>query len=297
MRFLAPALLIAFSCALPRAGRAQVSVDKGALDALRTEEAAHPAETRHPAARHAPARPRAHSRAEPRRREPAPPPAAPKSGAGGESGAAPKGGAPTESHSAAPPAPPPTPMPTLPTTPPPAAVLVPPAPVVPTRPEPPPPPVPVVAGAAGQVSPLPDGIRVTFGAGSSDLNPDTAAAIKEFGEQLLKDPALDVNLVASAVGAPDDPSTPRRLSLARALAVRAVLINEGIPSPRIYVRAMGGVAGQGPADRVDLLRARTSPQPAAAPGKAAAAPAATTTQVRAAPAGDASAPPPAGAAK
>ena len=73
-------------------------------------------------------------------------------------------------------------------------------------------------------------------------------------------------MAAYAAGSPEDPSTPRRLSLARALAARAVLINEGIASTRIYVRALGSAADDGPADRVDLSAAPPAPStPAAAP--------------------------------
>jgi len=58
--------------------------------------------------------------------------------------------------------------------------------------------------------------------------------------------------VAYAAGRPEDPSTARRLSLSRALAVRAALMADGISSNRIYVRALGAQASDGPADRVDI---------------------------------------------
>ena len=50
-------------------------------------------------------------------------------------------------------------------------------------------------------------------------------------------------------------SAARRLSLSRALAVRSYLIDKGIRSTRIDVRAMGApeAASSGPADRVDLV--------------------------------------------
>ena len=55
-------------------------------------------------------------------------------------------------------------------------------------------------------------------------------------------------------GAPGDKSSDaRRLSLKRALAVRQLLIDNGVPSNRIDVRAMGGVDDKGPADRVDVF--------------------------------------------
>jgi outer membrane protein OmpA-like peptidoglycan-associated protein len=60
---------------------------------------------------------------------------------------------------------------------------------------------------------------------------------------------------AFAAGTPEDPSTARRVALSRALAVRSVLIAEGVPSARIYVKALGAsspTAAEGPADRVDV---------------------------------------------
>ena len=60
------------------------------------------------------------------------------------------------------------------------------------------------------------------------------------------------NVVAYAAGTPGDPSTARRLSLARALAVRSALMANGVGSSRIYVRALGASAGDETPDRVDV---------------------------------------------
>ncbi|HTQ13805.1 MAG TPA: OmpA family protein [Rhizomicrobium sp.] len=55
-------------------------------------------------------------------------------------------------------------------------------------------------------------------------------------------------------GAPGDKgSDARRLSLKRALAIRQVLIDNGVPSGKIDVSAKGGVDDHGNADRVDVL--------------------------------------------
>jgi len=55
-------------------------------------------------------------------------------------------------------------------------------------------------------------------------------------------------------GAPGDKSSDaRRLSLQRALSVRQLLIDDGIPSSRIDVRALGGSDDKGPTDRVDVF--------------------------------------------
>ncbi len=214
------------------AAQAQPAVNSGALDALKPEGA--PAARPHPApTRHAP-RP---SSTAPRPRTPAP---------------------------AAPAAVPVPPKPPVVPTVPPAIAAIPPAVAVPVQRPPEPPPVVVAADAPGDASPVPGGVRVTFGSGRADLNATTEAAIRSFARP-LRDTGQAVNVLAYAAGSNDDPSTPRRLSLARALAARAVLINEGIASIRIYVRALGP-NGDGPPDRVDLsTNAPGAAAPAAAP--------------------------------
>jgi outer membrane protein OmpA-like peptidoglycan-associated protein len=176
--------------------------------------------------------------------------------------------APGPKTAARPPPPPPPPKPPAVPTAPPAIAAIPPAVAVPMQRPPEPPPIPVAADAPGDAAPLPGGLRATFGSGRSELNQATEAAIRGFARP-LRDTAQPVQVSAFAAGTPEDPSTPRRLSLARALAARAVLINEGIASTRIYVRALGSAAGDGPADRVDLsaapLAAPAATPPAATP--------------------------------
>jgi outer membrane protein OmpA-like peptidoglycan-associated protein len=155
--------------------------------------------------------------------------------------------------------------PSVPKEPPPGPVIPPPI-VVPTRPPEPPPPPPVNKDAQGTAAPAQGvNLRVTFGADSSDINPATDAAVRA----LTSAPDGSTFTVTSfAAGTPDDPSTARRLSLARGLAVRSVLINAGIASPRIYVRALGAASPEmagGPADRVDILVTPPQQPPTPAP--------------------------------
>ena len=131
-----------------------------------------------------------------------------------------------------------TPAPLMPLTPPAPPVILPPL-AVPVRPTPAPAPVAIVPGAPGSAAPIEGGWRITFGPGTADLNPVTAQAMRDFARGLA--PQTTVTVSAFAPGAPEDPSTARRLSLARALAARGVLIAEGIASPRIIVRALGAV--------------------------------------------------------
>ena len=223
-------LLLAFAAlTIPEASKAQVSTDSGALDSLKPDA---PATT-----------------------------AAPK--------------AKTPAHSTRRPAHSTTParktvvLPAVPAGPPANPVIPPPPFVMPAHKPPPPPVVPVKNDAQGDSASIPGGLRVTFGPGSSDLNPATYAALKTYAATILASPDAVVSITAFAPGVPDDPSTPRRVSLDRALAARAVLINAGIVSDRIRAVANGpqGI-GDAPADRADLVQiAKPAPAvAAAAPG-------------------------------
>lgn len=160
------------------------------------------------------------------------------------------------------------PPPTIPPAPPAPAVIKAQVIDVPLHPEPAPPPVPVVAGAAGSSSPIHGGTQITFGDGSADLNAGTMQALQAFAAQIKADPAARAQVNAYSSGAADDPSTPRRISLERGLAARAVLINAGIPSTRIYVRVIGRPQDGGPANRADLTRSDLTQQASAAPDSA-----------------------------
>jgi outer membrane protein OmpA-like peptidoglycan-associated protein len=70
---------------------------------------------------------------------------------------------------------------------------------------------------------------------------------------LMRDKALRVVIVAYASGSADQPSTARRISLSRALAIRAYLIDHGVENLRINVRAEGSKDAGKQADRVDLF--------------------------------------------
>lgn len=167
------------------------------------------------------------------------------------------------------PAPGPTPAPAPASAPFPATATPPPAAVRPVLPDtapetamvtpiaPPPsvapPPPPVVSDkATTTAAPTVAGLRLTFASGQSVLSPDSTASIKEIAAAAPSGDQTTFNVLAYAPGAPDDPSTARRVSLARAMAVRGALVADGIASARIFVRALGAQYGDGPPDRVDL---------------------------------------------
>lgn len=170
--------------------------------------------------------------------------------------------------------------PSIPAAPPPPPVIRPPVVDVPLHPPAPPPEVPAKADAKGAAADLPAGLRLTFAAGSTDMNAAMIDRVKGFAATLLQVPYARAEIDATASGAADDVSTPRRLSLARGLAVRSILIHAGIASTRIYVRAIGvppagaakspDTANETFSDHVDVTRSdmvASAPPPSPAPSE------------------------------
>ena len=119
-----------------------------------------------------------------------------------------------------------------------------------------PPPVrPATSATAGSSTAVTqDGLRIIFAAGKSELTPESAATLTEFAKKTPSGETVSFNVMAYATGTPEDPSTARRLALARALTIRGAMMADGVASTRIYVRANGAPGGvdAGPADRVDI---------------------------------------------
>ena len=129
-------------------------------------------------------------------------------------------------------------------------------PALPTNLPSPPPASSTVAAPVASAEPLPPPVRLVFGTGVTELSPQDEAAIRELAKSMPAPEIESVNVVAYAAGKADDPSTARRLSLSRGMAVRSVLLASGVPSAQIYVRALGSAATDGPADQVDLIVTR-----------------------------------------
>ena len=95
------------------------------------------------------------------------------------------------------------------------------------------------------------GLRLLYDAGSVQLPTAGEVRLKALAELLT---GSDDRIQLKAYGGGDDAaSAARRLSLSRALAVRSFLIEQGVRSTRIDVRALGIAKDGGPADRVDVL--------------------------------------------
>ena len=95
--------------------------------------------------------------------------------------------------------------------------------------------------------------RVLFPAGSQRLTEDSQAALGQIAAALKKNPTLRLRLVAYAKGNAQNASQARRLSLSRALAVRANLMKQGVEPTRMDVQALGHKISDGAPDRVDLI--------------------------------------------
>jgi outer membrane protein OmpA-like peptidoglycan-associated protein len=97
--------------------------------------------------------------------------------------------------------------------------------------------------------------QVLFAEGAVDPAPDTISDLRSLASSLtvtLKGTGR-VQLEAFGGTPGDKSSDARRLSLKRALAVRALLIEDGVPAERIDVRALGGANDGGAPDRVDVF--------------------------------------------
>ncbi|WP_085581316.1 OmpA family protein [Thalassospira mesophila] len=91
-----------------------------------------------------------------------------------------------------------------------------------------------------------------FAENSFELDNNVKKRLDTIVGTLTKNDDLRVQLQAYAAGESQNASKARRLSLSRALQVRSYLIDGGVRSTRIDVRALGANVPSGPADRVDV---------------------------------------------
>ena len=96
-------------------------------------------------------------------------------------------------------------------------------------------------------------MTVLFSLGSAALNAEALERIDAVREKMEADQFLRLQLAAYATSTDDNPSRTRRLSLSRALAVRSYLVEKGVKSTRMDVRALGNKFEKAPGDRVDLV--------------------------------------------
>jgi len=89
--------------------------------------------------------------------------------------------------------------------------------------------------------------------GSTELSANAKTALDTLAAALQK--AADQRISIFGYASDADPSDARRTGLSRALVVRAYLLQQGIRSMRMDVRAPGNdVPDVGPKDRVDVVK-------------------------------------------
>ena len=97
-----------------------------------------------------------------------------------------------------------------------------------------------------------DEYSLGFAAESFELSDAAKSQLDSVIATMGQDENLRIQLQAYAQGDGSNASKARRLSLSRALQVRSYLIDRGVRSTRIDVRALGANVPSGPADRVDI---------------------------------------------
>ena len=128
----------------------------------------------------------------------------------------------------------------------PAPAPPPPVQLTPLRPQTP----QAVAGPLPGLHNLPQGgfrLRMT----GTELTAAQTAAVQALGRDLAALPQGRITVEAQVAGPADDVSAARRLSLARAQAVKSALIAGGLTPTRIDLRPLGRLSA--PQDAVDIL--------------------------------------------
>lgn len=114
----------------------------------------------------------------------------------------------------------------------------------------------VAAAPAPRARPLATVLSVPFASGDSDLSPAARQTLDRVAESLGTEPAERIQLKAYADAEGTTSSAARRMSMLRALSVRSYLMETGVSSTRIDVRALGAKYESGPPDRVDIVGVR-----------------------------------------
>ena len=94
---------------------------------------------------------------------------------------------------------------------------------------------------------------MVFAPNVTDMPDQSKATLSKVVAAMKADDQVHVQLVAYASGPPDQASQARRISLSRAITVRSYLMEQGVKSARIDVRALGNRGDGGPQDRVDIV--------------------------------------------
>lgn len=99
----------------------------------------------------------------------------------------------------------------------------------------------------------PDQFTIPYGTGDSDIPERANDNLRLLAARMVKDTDLRVEFIAYASDPDESVSRSRRLSLARAVNVRKMLLDSGVDSSRVNLRALGEQSGDGDPDRIDVI--------------------------------------------
>ncbi|MFO0995496.1 MAG: OmpA family protein [Alphaproteobacteria bacterium] len=95
--------------------------------------------------------------------------------------------------------------------------------------------------------------RLLFTGETTELPEAAKQSLNGVIAKMQADEELRVQFVAYASGPADQAAKARRVSLSRALAARAYVLEKGVRSTRIDVRALGNAGEDSPTDCVDVI--------------------------------------------
>lgn len=99
-------------------------------------------------------------------------------------------------------------------------------------------------------------LRIAFDAAETKLPANAESGLNALANAMRTDKDYRLQLMAYAGAADLTTSKARRISLSRALAVRSFLIDKGVRSTQIDVRALGNKTAEKPLNRVDVNLAK-----------------------------------------
>ncbi|MCH2546704.1 MAG: hypothetical protein MK052_03715 [Alphaproteobacteria bacterium] len=95
-------------------------------------------------------------------------------------------------------------------------------------------------------------VRLFYGRDDREVLPVMQDALKTVVKDLKDNPQTQLKIQSYAGTNMDDKTSSNRMSLGRALALRAYMIEAGIPTERVIVSSKGNDSAGGPAERVDI---------------------------------------------
>ncbi len=99
----------------------------------------------------------------------------------------------------------------------------------------------------------PNEFTIPYGTGDSSVPERAHDNLRLLAGRMVKNPDLRVEFIAYASDPEESVSRSRRLSLERAVNVRKMLLDSGVDSSRVNLRALGEQSGDGDPDRIDVF--------------------------------------------